>query len=100
MSAIDAFVKVCERQNWDLLYDNLGIRIDVGSLPTYPFYAEAHRDRYGTHWLSRLWCQHIRRLFVPTIHKRVLARYLYVEMHHKQEFMNAVLAEGQKAANG
>ncbi len=42
------------------MLDNVGIYVNLSNLPSAQKFQAARRRKYGTHWLSRFWCQKLR----------------------------------------
>ena len=79
-----------------MLLDNIGIRIRMEDLPSYPLLRGWRRIYYGTGWLSRLWCWHIR----PRIDKETQG-FIEAELGRiqdviRQELLVAALAKGEE----
>ena len=81
-----------------LMWDNLGIHINTADLPTAETHKAANRVYYGTHWLSRIYCQRLRPRLQPRKHAELKAAWQQAQHEHQQAFMLAVLEKGTEAA--
>ena len=90
---ISDFALGLHRQS-NLILDYVGIHIRMSSLSSWAAKEQAYADLYGTHWLSRLWCRHIRPQLKPGQQAAIEARYERLGQKVKQEFMLAVLEKG------
>ena len=86
-------IEAMGRQNKHLL-DNFGITIKLSELPIWPIYKIDYANLYGSSWLSRLWCQHIRPRIMPARQARYEKRYKESRAVFLQQHMNAVLELG------
>lgn len=91
----DGFPEVIKTQAASLL-DNIGIRIDRRTLPSWKEYEFAYNNWFGTHWLSRLWCQNLRRAFAPIAHIKADIAYGDARFKIMRELLNAVIESGKE----
>jgi hypothetical protein len=94
-NGMHTIIDSAERHSKHIL-DNIGIRIYASALPSMARLREAERQLYGTHWLSRLWYQHIRRFLFPTAHAVFLHLYETARREAQVAMLNAVLETGSR----
>lgn len=90
------FLTAIHRQS-HLMFDNLGIRVNMSGLPSTQQWREAQNRLYGAGWLSRLWCRKLRPLLMPGLQQRYEDALLFEQERRQMEFMNAVLEQGKQA---
>lgn len=87
---LDEFALACAKQSPKML-DNLGIRIDLRTLPSWELYVYARDRKYGRWWGERWWFKHIRPWLRPGRQAAVDAIWEDAKMHQRHDFMNALL---------
>jgi len=90
-----AFCEAALRHN-KLLIDNVGITINETELPSWELFKYCRQKVYGTHWLSRFWCRHIRPFVAPKKQMDLLIDFAAAELQWRTDFMNAILERGSK----
>lgn len=78
------------------MLENLGIRIDMSSLSTWPEYKAARDRLFGRRMLGRFWCRRIRPRLMPERQREYRARYDLARTAHQIEFMAEVLKRGEE----
>lgn len=76
------------------MLDNLGIRVKIDSLPTYPYYQHEKQRKYGTNWLSRIWCGHLRPCLLPEKQQAIDSSWEEAQGHLRLDLLNEVLHLG------
>ena len=93
------FVVAIHRKS-TMLLDNIGIRIKVEDLASWPIYHALRRQYYGTHWLSRLWCQCARKHLAPGTHRLIERAFDLSLALLQRQLLEAVLAKGEELLGG
>jgi hypothetical protein len=90
------FVEAFRRQ-LAMMFDNLGIHVNMSKLPSAEKLRAARQELYGTHWLSRLYCRKIRPYLYPEKHRGLVRDVDTLEGLQRIEFLNEVLKQGKSA---
>ena len=77
------------------MLDSLGITISMRTLPSWPLRVFVSEIMYGTNWLSRLWCIHLR----PRLHPKKQTQIMEAHERAKEitcaELINRIIKDGQ-----
>ena len=95
LDMIVAFALAVQREN-TMFLDNVGIRIDFASLPTWPRLRETRDRLFGRGLVGRFWCRKVRPRLMPNRQRQYRAEYEIADKAHRVEFMRAVLEKGKK----
>ena len=76
------------------ILDNIGIKVNMRELPSFPLYEYASERLYGTHWLSRLWCRRLRPRLMPARQAEAERIMDDARRHMQMDFISAVLETG------
>lgn len=93
--AREEFRKAIRRRSM-LILDNLGIHVKMKELSVYPLYNYCRKQKFGTHRISRLWCQHICTRLFPLWQSRVDQAYEIALRYREKEFVDEVFKQAQK----
>ncbi len=95
------FEQACEEvlrgvKKWNNAFlDNLGVTVNMRSLPSWPERCKRRRKLYGTHIISRFWCRKIRPYLNTKLHTQLVEDYETVKLKTQAELLNAVLEKGK-----
>ena len=93
-SAFDDIAKAIYFQSPKML-ENLGITINMSSLPSADLYAVVRGICFGSGHLGRFYARNIRKFIAPKKHEQIRMAWHQARFIHKQELINAVLKKGE-----
>ena len=76
------------------LLDNLGITINMRTLPSWPERCRRQELLYGSSFFGRIWCK-LRRYLEPKLYAQLVEDYETVKLKTQAELLNAVLEKGK-----
>jgi len=76
------------------ILDNIGITINMRTLPSWPERCKRQKLLYGSGFLSRLWCK-LRRYLEPKLYTQLVEDYETAKLKTQAELLNAVLEKGK-----
>ena len=82
------------------ILDNIGIHINVSTLPSAELYWLVREAWFGPWLLGRFYARYLREIIEPDKHKRIHALWEQMQTTRKQEMMTAVFEKGREQLNG
>ena len=79
------------------ILDNIGIHIDMSTLPSANLYAVAREFYFGSGCLGRFYVRNIRQFIAPKMHEEASRTWQQAKTTLRQELINAVLEKGQES---
>jgi len=83
------------RRESAMILDNLGITIEMATLPSWPLRNYLSGQLFGRNRLTWFWCVYIRPWLMPKRQAEIQEAFEIVGNHVRQELLAAVIEKGQ-----
>jgi len=91
------FAEALKRQSL-LMFENLGIWIDIKTLPSWELYSLMREIRFGSGFCGRLWAKKLRPFIQPDKHNKICLAFTYIQGIHQQNLMDAIFERAKEVA--
>ena len=79
------------------ILDNIGIHINVSTLPSAELYWLIREEWFGHWFLGRFYARYLRAIIEPDKHKRIRALWEQMQDTRRQEMITAVFEKGRES---